>query len=604
MVLMPKQAKMPSARDYPIQPPVRGWIKTEMANAKPGGALRLDNFFPTQTSIRTRGGRLKHATIGSDPVLRLWTYESGGVEEFFASDDTNIYDITSPASTTVAPTASVTGQTSGYYSVSQFGTAGGDYLYAVNGTDPALLYDGTDFYPTTDEAIYGLAYDAGSADFTVGQSVAGGTSGASATIVKVDGDTTSGTLWIKAISGTFQDNEALSGGSGGSATSNIPSGVTTISAVTISGVDTSTLDFVWSFASRLFFIQKDSLSVWYLPVDSLGGTAQEFNLSGVMQAGGTLVFGAKWSLDSGDGLDDKWVVMSDKGEIAVYQGTNPGSAADWSKVGIYRIAPPMGPNCQMQAGGDLLIGTEDGIVPISQAVNKDAAALKLFAVTKNIEPEWRKEVNARGALPWEIIKWPTNSWMVVSLPVTDVNITPQCFVANLETGAWAGPFTNWDTRSLALFGGRGYFGSSTGTIHAMDTTGSDDGEPYTCVYVGLPDAFKSPGQFKTFTAMRAYFQSNVPFTPKLSASVNFNVSLPSSPASIAEFSADVWDSGLWDEATWDAGSEVSLSSKWVSLGRSGQYMMPQLQITFGITATPKTELIAMDTMYVTGAVMV
>lgn len=516
------------SNSFTFQPPVRGWITNEaLANAKPGGARVLENWFPTLTSARLRGGAQKYATVSAGPVLRMWTFKSGQTEEFFASDEENIFDITTVADPDVIPAAAVTGQTSGYYSTAQIGTAGGDnYLYAVNGTDEALLYDGSTWTP-----------------------------------------------------------------------------INAASTPAITGVVTSTLSFVWTFASRLFFVEQDTMSAWYLPVDSIGGAAAEFSLAGIFQEGGSLLMGGTWSLDSGDGLDDKCVFISDQGEVAVYQGINPASAADWQKVGVYKITPPMGMNATMQAGGDLLVATEDGIVPISQAVNKDVAALSLAAVTKNIEPEWKNEVIARRTLPWEIIKWPTNNMMVVSLPVPDDGIDPYCFVANLETGAWA-KFTGWETRSIAHYSGFGYFGTNTGVIYKMEVGGSDDGTPYVCTYVGLPEHLRSPGVTKIVHSARSVFLSNVPFIAKVSASVNYQISLPTPPSSVADYSSDEWDGGLWDVAHWDSAGVGSVSTKWVSVGKSGFVVSPQIQITCGVTPFPRTELVAFDVIYERGGVMV
>jgi hypothetical protein len=521
-----KTTRPNKSSSFTFQPPVRGWIANEaLANSKPGGARVLENWFPTRTSARLRGGAQKYATISTGPVLRMWTYKSAEVEEFFSSDLQNIFNITTVADADTIPTADVTGQTAGYYSTAQIGTAGGDYLYAVNGADSARLYDGS--------------------------------------------------TWVA---------------------------VTGVSTPAITGVTTSTLSHVSLYASRLYFVEKDTMNVWYLPVDSIGGAAAVFSLAGVFQEGGSVLFCGKWSLDSGDGLDDKFVVVSNQGEVAVYQGLYPGDSG-WTKVGIYKITPPMGMNGTMTAGGDLLIATEDGIVPISEAVNKDVAALSLSAVTRNIEPEWKNEVIARKTLPWEIIKWPTNNMMVVSLPVVDDGIDPYCFVCNLETGAWA-KFTGWETRSIAHYSDYGYFGSNDGVVYKMEVGGSDDGTPYVCTYVGLPDHLKSPGAIKIVHSARSVFLSNVPFSAKVSMSVNYNITLPTPPASVANFTTDNWDEGLWDVAKWDSAGVGTVQTKWVSVGKSGFIVSPQIQITCGVTPFPRTELIAFDVLFERGGVMV
>lgn len=509
-------------RAYSFQPPVRGWISNEaLANSKQGGARRLDNWFPTLTSVRVRGGSQLYATVSTGPVLRMFTYKSGSQEIFFASDATSIFDITTVADSAVIPTADVTGQTSGYYSTAQFGTAGGDYLSICNGTDTPKYFDGTSW---TNHA------------FTV-----------------------------------------------------IPSA--------------ATLNFVWSFASRLWYIQKDSMKAWYLPVDSINGALTEFSLAGVFQEGGSLVFGGKWSLDAGSGLDDKCFFVSSTGEVAVYEGSDPSSATTWSKVGIYKITPPLGPNAVMMAGGEPLIASVVGIVPLSQAINKDIAALSLAAISKQIEPDWKIEVVARKSLPWEIIKWPTNNMMVVSLPVPNDGVDAYCFVANLETGAWA-RFTGWDTRCLAMFSDRGYFGTNDGTIYAMEQGGSDGGSPYTATYVGLPDHMRTPGAHKIVHAARSTFLANASFNARVSASVNYQITLPSAPSSIADYTTDEWDSGEWDVALWDSTSASTVSTKWQSVGRSGFVVSPQIQITCAITPYPRIELIASDVIYEAGGVMV
>jgi hypothetical protein len=110
--------------------------------------------------------------------------------------------------------------------------------------------------------------------------------------------------------------------------------------------------------------------------------------------------------------------------------------------------------------------------------------------------------------------------------------------------------------------------------------------------------------FKVIKSARATFLSNVPFKPKISASMNYKVNLPTPPNSTADFQVSLWDVGLWDVALWDAGTSISLTTKWVSIGRSGFAIQPQVQITCGVTPKPATELIQFDVMYNMGGVMV
>lgn len=361
------------------------------------------------------------------------------------------------------------------------------------------------------------------------------------------------------------------------------------------------LSAVWKYRNRLFFT-NGTMSAWFLAINSIGGALSEIPLSGVFQKGGNLLFGATWSLDAGDGIDDKCVFVTTEGEFAVFEGSDPSTASDWDLVGRYDIAKPMGKNGFMQVGGDLLIETEDGIVPISMAINKDPAALSLSAVTRAIDPEWRKEVFSRRTLPWEIQKWPGKTLAVASLPITG-NQDAYCFVVNLQTGAWA-KYTGWDVRCLAVYQDQLYFGTSDGRVMQAEVGGNDDGMPYVCSYAGLPDHFNAPGQFKTIQSARATFVSGNAVKAKLSVGMDYNVNFPAAPASIDDFTTDVWDVGLWDVALWDAATVSRVSSRWVSIGRSGTSIVPQLQMTFGITPPPMTELVAIDFIYSVGGAMV
>jgi len=119
----------------------------------------------------------------------------------------------------------------------------------------------------------------------------------------------------------------------------------------------------------------------------------------------------------------------------------------------------------------------------------------------------------------------------------------------------------------------------------------------------MPDHLSSPGVFKIIHSARATFLSNVPFIPKISASVNYEIKLPTPPASVANFTADEWDSGLWDVAKWDSASAALVSTKWVSIGASGFVASAQIQVTCGVTPLPRTELVAFELLYERGTVM-
>lgn len=603
---VPSQAAAKS-QPYTFGAPVAGWVTNQsLVKSKPFSAQTLENFLPTSTGIIMRGGSVKRATIGAVPVQSFITYNAGGTKKIWACDATTIRDVTSPASPTVAPAASVSAQTSGYYSYVNFTTSGDSYVVAVNGTDFLQLYSTTfDWSAVNGLATWRLNFDAQTVNFPSAGTVTGGTSGATATIVKNVDNGATGSLLVQSIAGTFVDNEIITGG-GGSATANIPGGVVQVSAA-ITGAATSALSHVWLYRNRLFFIEGGTMRARYLGVDSVTGALGSLNLSGIFQRGGSLLFGATWSLDAGDGIDDKCVFVTTEGEAAIFEGSNPAgaTAAEWNLVGRYDLTDPMGKRGTMRAGGDLIVATKEGLVPISAAINKDAAALSLAAISRNIEPDWKREAARRLSLPWEIIKWPDMNYAIVSLPITSTGQESWAFVVNLETGAWC-KFVGWATRCIELHDSRLYFGTNDGKVYEGEISGNDDGLPiyYTCV--GNPDHMKSLGGLKTVHQARATFLSATPYNPKISFSVNYSVQLPPAPAAAAGGTADLWDSGLWDVAKWDQAQPVASvgGSQWISIGKTGYVMQPQLQITGFLNQRPVTEFVQLDVTFEAGGVVV
>jgi len=592
-----------SARPDNIPGPNLGWVLNDnLAKPRRGSARQLDNWFPLPDGARTRNGSEKYQKISTTSVLSLFRYKSGSTEKFFASDATDIFDITTVSDVDTIPSALIQDQTSGYYSTHQFGTAGGDFLIMVNGTDVMWQYDGSTVYPVNAAAVKALDYDGGSVAFARGETVTGA-GGASATIIAVNGDATSGTLYIGTVtSGPFNDDEVLTGSIAGAAVADGADAA--LSATAITGVSTSDLSFVWSFASRLFFVEKNTMSAWYLPVNAVGGAAAEFRFSSIFQKGGSLLFGASWSIDAGDGPDDLCVFVTDQGEVLIYQGTDPSDSTKWSKVGLYDIGKPMGINATIKAGGDLLIATDVGMVPLSAAIQKDVAALSLTSVSRPIEPAWKTGVANRGSLNWEVLKWTNKSMMVVSQPRSDDTFDAECFVANLETGAWA-RYTGWDPRCMGLYGDNAYFGANDGYVWQMESSGADDGEAYVCVYVPQFDHLKAPGVTKTVQAARANFISDTNFNYRLSCSVDYNISLPTAPSNATVQVVGGWGSGLWGSTfIWASRTDTGFSTRWASIGRTGFIHAPQLQITLGDTLESNIKLLSTDVTFVPGGVVV
>lgn len=376
-----------------------------------------------------------------------------------------------------------------------------------------------------------------------------------------------------------------------------------VNSPAITGVSSADLIHVTSYKSRLFFVEKNTLNAWYLPVDSLGGAASVVSLAGVFKRGGSLLFIDTWSLDAGDGIDDKIVFFSTDGEAVIFEGSNPASASDWSMVGRYDVSIPLGRNATMQAGGDLAIACVEGFIPLSSALKKDPSALRMDAVSRPIEPDWIAASSSRSQANWQVIKWPEKNLAIISMPPALYDGVPAQdlinFVVNLQTGAW-GKYTGWDVRCLAYHDQRVFFGTSDGKVMQAEVTGSDDGAAYTSRYAGAFELGADP-KIKTARQMRARWRYSREFSEKCGALVDYNMDWPAPPASYNASDDNVFDDGEWDSAKWGASMPQKSKGRWVSVGKTGTAFAPIVQVTNSSVSAPDAELIAIDMTFEAGS---
>jgi hypothetical protein len=361
------------------------------------------------------------------------------------------------------------------------------------------------------------------------------------------------------------------------------------------------LTYVWKYRSRWFFIELGTMNAWYLGINSVGGALNMIPLSGAATKGGKLLFGATWTIDAGDGLDDKCVFATDLGELLIFTGSNPADAANWRQEGRYQIPKPMGMNAHISLGGDLLIATTDGIVPISAAITKDAQQLELAMITRNIKPTWRAEALAKNNVPWTMERWDEYGGMFVTWPGGKPG-AQICGVVNTATGAWT-RFVGWDCMCFCRLRGDMFFGTQKGLIMQADRTGTDDGIPYVHSVVGGWEMFQSPSQTVVWRQALATFTSREgePFNPQITACLNYIVELPPPPVPGPDpGTEDVWDEGQWDEALWDQESTRTASVRstgWVSVGMTGYSHAPVVQVMVAQTAKPSVELVSITAVY-------
>lgn len=590
----------PQYSAYSFPGPSLGWVSDQnLAVSQPGAAYILENIFPTATGGIMRRGCSAQANLATAVVPLQLTGTVGttaasatvtGAGTLFESElsdgDSIIIDgetytvdaIASDTSLTLVEDADAT-------------LAGEDAFKVTYLADPAIksLFA----YETGSVARLFAGADGGIFDVTAMDDPAFAHTVADGYFSTAQYTSTDGTRYVRGVNGV--DASWVYDGSDFSTTP-------TLTFASPDDANTSDiLDFVWVYKNRFFFIEKNSLVVWYLPVGQVGGELVRLDLGGVFGLGGRLVFGGTWSIESGDGLNSFCVFATDKGEFAVYAGADPSSASDWSRVGTYVVGKPKGPKAFAYRGGDILVATDIGFVALSSALQKDAATVALSALSAPIENEWRNASQRRVEGDWNVAVWTEGQMVAVALP-TGSQQTATWFVANVRTNRWSA-FTGWDASCVQPFAGRLFFGSPNGKVYEANTTGADDGAPYVGVYVPVFDQLGHPG-VKAIHMARAVMRSSPLTVEQLTVHSDFNVNLPPPPDASPTQAQNQWGVGQWGSAIWGGDNERNIQDRWRNMLGEGEAVTIAHQVTSAGGTPLDTEFIRTDVLFTIGEIQV
>lgn len=362
----------------------------------------------------------------------------------------------------------------------------------------------------------------------------------------------------------------------------------------ITGVTSSTLVNINLHKNRVWFIQKNTLKAWYLPVQSITGAAAVLDLSAFCPHGGYLVAMATVTLDGGYGVDDMAVFITSQGDVLMYRGTDPSSASTWALVGVWWLGSPVGYRCFVKDGGDLLIITADGITPLSEALQTSLVNPRQ-SLTDKIQKATSEAISSYGTnFGWQIVPYAKENALILNVPVSTTS--QEQYVMNSITKSWC-RFTGWNANCFEIHSDSLYFGG-TNYIAKAWTTYADAGQAIVTQGLQAFSYFGSPAQLKRFTMMRPTFYTSSP--PSLNGQVNidFDQSKPTAALAAASIIGSVWDTGVWDVAVWGAGLE--LSRQWQGASGVGYCGAPNIATS---TNAIQLQWLATDVVFEVGAIL-
>jgi len=367
----------------------------------------------------------------------------------------------------------------------------------------------------------------------------------------------------------------------------------------INGANPDNFVFVCAWKDRLLFVERDTATMWYLPVGQVTGTVTSFNFGTKFKHGGYLIGLYNWTIDGGEGVDDYLVALSSGGDVVVYKGTDPSSATNFTLQGQWYVGGfPAGRRVASSFGGDLLLITSNGVIPLSVLFSGSDVALREAYHTKKISPVvnslLKETLNSRG---WEINLLPRDDLFLIATPKRTGYPYIQ-YAQGLTSQGWSF-LRDMPYVTGANWLGDLYFGDESGNVYVHSGTLDNvnlAGTSYSPIEFSLLTSFQHlgvPTRYKRVDFIRPVFLSGGSPVYDVKAVYDYNlleINLPAGTPPVGEG----WDSAEWDVNVWGGTIEALESVRGATgIGRN-------VAIAMRGTTTQDLILIQIDMMLTIG----
>lgn len=600
---VPRRPAPPTLQTANLPAPIGGLNTVAPGGAMPpGDCTQAYNVIAAEYGLRARLGFREWCTGLDGPVRSLLPFagnaEGGTANRLFACTATGIWGASAStnAPVQVLAFASALGEAGrGISTVAS--TPGGRFLLYCDEENGLHVYtEATDSWAAVASGVTVLW--ASSTAYFVGDSIQNG-----------------GNVYVATGAGT----SASSGGPTGTGTG-ITDGTVTWNYVSAAptnaigpsladgqaGLEANPANFVFPvvFKSRVWLVEKGSTRGWYLDVNAIYGTATAFDFGPRMRAGGPLVGLYNWSYDAGAGLDTLLVGLSTEGDVVIYAGTNPNSADSFGLKGTWGVGGvPKGRRIATDYGGDVLIASQLGLLPLSKLVAGVPLSDKAQYATAKIANLFNQLASTYRTLPgWALHVHPEDNALLVLVPTSDGQPTSQLAMAFGNLSWW--PYRDLPMACGATWNGQFYFGTEDGRVCLnsgyLDNVLLSDADSYSEVQYSLLSAYQNLGNAKQkrVAMLRPTLLSQTPNpTIECVAKYGFNLVEDAPPVGAGLPGQGTWDDATWDDATW--GGDYSPSQPLQGATGVGR----EVAIAVRGTASSRTVLVGIDVYYTQGGLL-
>lgn len=542
----------------------------------------------TTTTGITDGTAVWDYFANATPVRSIIPFQgsasTGTYDRLFATDSTGIWDVTTPSETPsrVFVFDAATDLSGRGTSCVFVNSSGSHYL---------LYFDEENGYHAYDESTgrWNKVVNAATTAWVASTAYAYG-----------DERSNGGNTYICKTAGT----SASSGGPTGT-TSEITDGTCVWDyAVPLTGVNPRNLVFGVIWQNRLWCVQRDTAKAWYGGVGAYTGTVTGFVFGGRFRAGGPLMGLYNWTIDGGSGVQNSLVAISQAGDVVIYQGTDPSSSATFGLKGVWSLgAIPVGRKVATDFGGDMLILTNTGIMPLSRLTMGNPVFDRSQYATQKIANLFNTLASTYGKTRgWSLRIHPEDNALIVTVPSAGADAATTQLTMSMATRGWS-QYRDLPMTCNEVWQGKLYFGTADGRV-CCNTDHMDD--------VRLASGFTpTPVQWaflSAFTNLGSQRQKRVgtiaPSIISTTAGVSYDVAArwdydltELSTVTAGDPGTNVWDTAVWDTAIWGGPYQSSRRVR----GATG--MGVAVAIAMRGTAAARVSIAGVDVTYTQGGLL-
>ena len=349
-------------------------------------------------------------------------------------------------------------------------------------------------------------------------------------------------------------------------------------SITLSdSVNANTLTGVHAHKNRVYYWTGDSQNFYYsATVDTFQGNFTKFPVGLVGTFGGNIIMINTLTIDGGEGVDDLLCIVMTSGEVLLYSGSNPSS--DFALVGTFRIAEPINEKRAIaKLGGDVIVMTKEGYLPLSQVVRQDIVGNKAAAISEKIRGTVISQVAATGTTTgWQIFVSPDGDKVIFNYPTGDVDPFNQ-HVFNPIIRAWC-IFENMPAHVWGQFNGDTYFGSASGVVFKVGGD-ADNGSDITGDLATAYNYFGDRGGIKRFSSVQPILDGET--TIDFSFGVGVDLGSPRAiDVTQVSFASNLaaWDIATWDDFFWADTTGAGVTKRRKAVNRLGYSSALRIQV--------------------------